>query len=59
MIRCAIFDLVAGVRCDRSMRSTAVFSADRMSITNSGLNFAGGGLCISGSLCEVPFIATL
>jgi len=43
MIRCAIFDLVAGVRCDRSMRSTAVFSADLMSITSSGLNFAGGG----------------
>ena len=39
MIRCAIFALVASVRCDWSMRSTAVFSADLMSITSSGLNF--------------------
>ena len=50
MIRCAIFALVAGVRCDRSMRSTAVFSADLISITSSGLNFASSGLGISGSL---------
>ena len=50
MIRCAIFALVAGVRCDQSMRSTAVFSADLMIITSSGLNFGGGSLCISGSL---------
>jgi len=49
-IRCAIFALVAGVRCDRSMRSTAVFSADLMRITSSGLNFAGGTQFISGSM---------
>ena len=49
-IRCAIFALVAGVRCDWSMRSTAVFSANLMRISSSGLNFAGGGLGNSGSL---------
>ena len=58
-IRCAIFALVAGVRCDRSMRSTAVFSADLMSITNSGLNFAGGASGISDPLRAVVYLSTV
>ena len=52
-IRCAIFALVAGVRCDRSMRSTAVSNADLMRITISGLNFGSCSFCISG--CRLPF----
>jgi hypothetical protein len=52
-IRCAIFAFVPGVRCEWSMRSTAMFSADLMSITSSGLNFGSCSFCISG--CRLPF----
>src|ERR1700690_3769400 len=47
--RCAIFALVAGVRCDGATRSTAASSADFMIATNSGLKLAGGTSIIAGS----------
>jgi len=49
-IRCAIFALVAGVRCDRSIRRTAMSSAVFMILTNSGLKLAGEIFVITGFL---------
>jgi hypothetical protein len=55
-IRCAIS--VAGVRCDRSIRSTAVCSAEFMRATNSGMKVVGGTL-VTGSSSEVPCSGSL